>query len=117
MSVDYCCLNTIAEADAYPMPQVDDLIGSLEMAKYVTTLDLARRYWQVPVEEELQSQTAFATPYRLFQFKVMPFGLHGAPAMFQRIMDRVLQGCHSYTTAYLDDVVITFIISTACLQN
>lgn len=36
----------------------------------------------------------------------MPFGLHGAPATFQRLMDRVLQGCEDCSAAYLDDVVI-----------
>lgn len=36
----------------------------------------------------------------------MPFGLHGAPATFQRLMDRVLAGCDQYAAAYLDDVVV-----------
>uniref|UniRef100_A0A9J8BLY2 Gypsy retrotransposon integrase-like protein 1 n=1 Tax=Cyprinus carpio carpio TaxID=630221 RepID=A0A9J8BLY2_CYPCA len=43
---------------------------------------------------------------RLYQYTVMPFGLHGAPATFQRLMDRVLTGCEQYAAAYLDDVVI-----------
>ena len=84
MCVNYRRLNAITEADAYPMPRVDNLIDS---AKYVTTLDLSHGYWQVPVQ---QPYTAFATPYGLYQFKVMPFGLHGAPATFQRMMDNVL---------------------------
>ena len=103
MCVDYRRLNAITEADACPMPQVDDLIDSV---KYVTTLDLSRGYWQVPVQEESQPYTAFATPYGLYQFKVMPFGLHGAPATFQRMMDNVLRDCADYAAAYLDDVVI-----------
>ena len=68
MCVDYRCLNTVAEADAYPMPRVDNLIDSLGEAKYVTTLDLARGYWQVPVDKESRPHTAFATHYGLFQF-------------------------------------------------
>ena len=88
------------------MPRVDDLIDSLGKAKYVSTLDLARGYWQVPVQEASRQYTAFTTPYWLYQFKVMPFGLHGAPATFQRMMDGVLRGCSEYAAAYLDDVVI-----------
>lgn len=42
----------------------------------------------------------------LYQFTVLPFGLHGAPATFQRLMDRVLQGCEEWSLAYLDDIVI-----------
>ena len=103
MCVDYRRLNSISDADAYPMPRVDDMIDTLGKAKYITTLDLARGYWQVPVEEQSRSRTAFATPFGLFQFKVMPFGLHGAPATFQRMMDQLLVDC---AAAYLDDVVI-----------
>ncbi len=76
--------------DAYPMPRVDDLIDRLGGAKYITTLDLSRGYWQVPVDTESRHLTGFTTPFGLFQFKVMPFRLHGAPATFQRMMDRLL---------------------------
>lgn len=46
--VDYRRLNSIIHTDAYPMPRVDDLIDSLGKAKYITTLDLARGYWNSP---------------------------------------------------------------------
>ena len=106
LCVDYRRLNAISDADAYPMPRVDDMIDSLGKAKYITTLDLARGYWQVPVQEASRPLTAFATPYGLFQFRVMPFGLQGAPATFQRMMDQLLTECTDYAAAYLDDVVI-----------
>ena len=106
MCVDYRRLNAVSDADAYPMPRVDDMIDALGKAKYITTLDLARGYWQVPVLEESRPLTAFATPYGLYQFRVMPFGLQGAPATFQRMMDQVLADCSEYAAAYLDDVII-----------
>ena len=96
----------VAWSDAYPMPRVDKLIDSLGNASFITTLDLTRGYWQVPVEEKSRPLTAFATPFGLYQFRMMPFGLSGAPATFQRLMDRVLRGLESYSAAYLDDVVI-----------
>ena len=46
---------------------------------------------------------AFSTPRGLFQFKVMPFGLSGAPATFQRMM---VKGQEEYTGVYIDDIVI-----------
>ena len=49
MSVDYRRLNSASEADAYPMPQIDELIDMLGGANYISTLDLARGYWQVTV--------------------------------------------------------------------
>ena len=54
----------------------------------------------------LTIKTAFMTPLRLFQFRVMPFGLHGAPATFQRMMDRLIDGLRDFSGAYLDDLVI-----------
>ena len=46
--VDYQCLNSVAQYDAYPMPHVDELIDRLGNAQYISTLDLARGYWQAP---------------------------------------------------------------------
>ena len=106
MCVDYRRLNTVSQMDAYPMPRVDELIDRLGDASFITTLDLSRGYWQVPVRQQDQHKTAFTTPYGLFQFRVMPFGLQGAPATFQRMMDVILQETHDFAAAYLDDVVI-----------
>ena len=74
------------------MSRVNDLIDNLGGAKSISTLDLSRGYWQGPVSKECQPKTAFVTPFGLYQFTMIPFGLQGAPATFQRLMDRVIQG-------------------------
>ena len=106
LCVDYCRLNSVSKSDAYPMPRIDDLIDQLGKARYLTTLDLTRGYWQVPVAADVRHKTAFVTPFGLYQFTVMPFGLQGAPATFQRLMDQVLRGVGDFAAAYLDDIVI-----------
>ena len=106
LCVDYRRLNAESLADAYPMPRIDDLIDRLGKAKFITTLDLTRGYWQVPMAKASRHLTAFTTPFGLFQFRVMPFGLQGAPATFQRLLDKVLQGLEDYAAAYIDDLVI-----------
>ena len=73
---------------------------------YITTLDLCKGYWQVPLSTESKECTAFRTPFGHFQFTVLPFGLNGAPATFQRLMDRVLVGTESFAASYIDDVAI-----------
>ena len=102
--VDYRRLNAISCNDAYPMQRIDDLIDRLGRATYISTLDLTRGYWQVPVEERDKAKTAFCTPFGLFHFNVMPFGLKGAPATCQRLMDKVLQGLNKFSAVYLDDI-------------
>ncbi|XP_073668194.1 uncharacterized protein [Paramisgurnus dabryanus] len=104
--IDFRRLNAQSQFDAYPMPRIDDLLERIGKAKYITTLDLCKGYWQVPLDPASRPYTAFRTPLGLHQFTVLPFGLHGAPATFQRLMDQVLQGCEGWSAAYLDDVVI-----------
>ena len=72
--VDEWRLNGVAYMDAYPIPRVDDLLDQLGRAKYITTLDLSRGYWQVPMAEEARKIMAFTTPFGLYQFNPL-----GAP--------------------------------------
>ena len=94
--------------DAYPLPQVNNLIDTLSGHKYFTTLDLASGYWQVPMEESSQEKTAFVIPGgNIFHFKRLPFGLCNAVPTFQRLMANVLQGLlPNKCLIYLDDVLI-----------
>lgn len=104
--IDFRRVNAQSKFDAYPMPRLEDLIERLGKATFITTLDLCKGYWQVPLTQEARPCTAFRTPQGLFQFVVMPFGLQGAPATFQRLMDSVLSGTDQYAAAYLDDIVV-----------
>ena len=104
--VDYRRLNSVSQVDAYPMPRVDELLDRLGKANFISTMDLTRGYWQVLVAEQDRHKTAFNSPVGFFQFRVMPFGLQGAPATFQRMMDRLLTGAYEFAAAYLDNLVI-----------
>ena len=92
LCVDYRRLNLATVKDAYPLPRIDDTLDMLAGKRWFSTLDLASGYWQVSLSPEARCKTAFATHSGLFQFRVMPFGLCNAPATFERLMDRVLQG-------------------------
>ncbi len=89
-----------------PMPRVDDLLDGIGRSKYITTLDLTKGYWQVPVEPSSIEKTAFITPLGKYQFRTMPFGLVGAPAVFQRMMNAILSDVSGFAAPYIDDVVI-----------
>ena len=88
------------------MPQIDDILDHVDQARYITTLDLAKGYWQVLVAEEDWPKTAFITPRGLYQFKMMLFGLCRVPATFQRMMDQVIRGMHKFASVYLDDLIV-----------
>ncbi len=105
--VDFRKVNDLTKKDAHPLPRIDDTLDSLGGAHWFSTIDLASGYWQVEVDPSDREKTAFATPDGLYQFRVMPFGLCNAPATFQRLMERVLQGLHwSTCLVYLDDIII-----------
>ena len=87
------------------MPRVDYLIDCVGKSTYISTLHLTRGYWQVPVPEIDWPKTAFATPFGLYQFNTMPFGLHEAPATFQRLMDCVIRKL-GFAATYLDDRIV-----------
>uniref|UniRef100_A0A8C5MCT0 Gypsy retrotransposon integrase-like protein 1 n=1 Tax=Leptobrachium leishanense TaxID=445787 RepID=A0A8C5MCT0_9ANUR len=104
--VDYRRLNDCTVTDAYPMPRVDELLDQISQGHFLTTVDLCKGYWQIPLAEEATPKSAFITPFGLYQFRVMPFGIKNAPATFQRLIDRLLDGLQEFACAYLDDIAI-----------
>lgn len=106
--VDYRKLNSVTKRDAYPLPFVTNILDKLRDARYLSSLDVKSAYWQISVEKSSRQYTAFTVPGRgLFQFKRLPFGLHTAPATWQRLIDRVLGvDLEPYVFVYLDDIVI-----------
>ena len=59
--VDYRRLNAATVQDAYPLPRIDESLDGLAGSKFFSTLDLVSGYWQVPLDEDAQEKSAFAT--------------------------------------------------------
>ena len=106
--VDYRRLNAITHKDAYPLPDITAILDTLSGSKWFCTLDLASGYWQIPVHPQDREKTAFSVPGKgHYHFCVMPFGLTGAPATFERMMENILSSLlWNQCLSFLDDVMV-----------
>jgi len=102
---DFRRLNLQTTPDRYTCPNMADLTSRLRGCTVFSKLDLRKGYHQVPVDEESIKKTAIITPFGLFEFLRMPFGLRNAGQTFQRMMDEVMNGLE-YTFCYLDDILV-----------
>jgi hypothetical protein len=107
MCIDYRRLNNKTVKNKYPLPRIDDLLDSLNGAKYFTTLDLKSGYHQIPLNPSDIAKTTFNTPFGHFEWTVLIEGLSNVPATFQSVMNNALKDVVGLSAlVYLDDVVI-----------
>ena len=105
--VDYRKINAVTKTAVFPLPRIEDYLDALVGVQYFTTLDLASRFWQVPVHPDSIEKTAFVSHMGFYEFLVMPFGLKNAPATFQKLMADVLRGLSQEVCMdYIDDILV-----------
>ena len=107
LCVDYRRLNAYTVKNKFPMPIVEELFEELYGAAWFTTLDLRSGFHQISVKPEDQYKTAFQTHHGHYEYLVMPYGLTGAPATFQSIMNHVLAPLlRKCVVVFIDDILI-----------
>nr|CAH8876148.1 unnamed protein product [Trichobilharzia regenti] len=102
---DYRRVNAKTTPDCYPLPHIHDLTATLSGATIFSKIDLVKAYNQIPMATEDIPKTAIITPFGLFEFLRMPFGLRNAAQTFQRFIHEVFRGL-DFVYAYLDDCLI-----------
>jgi hypothetical protein len=105
--VDFRKANNLTIKDAYPLPKIEDIFSKLANGKYYTSLDLASGYYNVKMDKDSHTYTAFATQRGFFEYTRMAMGLCNSGATFSRLMAKVLDGyLDLFTLVYLDDILI-----------
>eukprot|EP00963_Diacronema_lutheri_P005773 scaffold457_cov441-Pavlova_lutheri.AAC.1 len=102
---DYRILNAATIKDRYPLPRIDDHLQNLGQSCIFSSVDALDGFHQIPMDRNDIDKTAVVTPFGSYVWKVMPMGLANAPAMFQRMMNRIF-GNLSFLKVYMDDILI-----------
>jgi hypothetical protein len=107
MCVDYTDLNKHCPKDPSGLPRIDQVIDSTVGCDQLCFLDCYSGYHQIAIKEEDQEKTAFITPFAVYCYTTMSFGLKNASATYQR----AIQACfkrqlNKNVEAYVDDVVV-----------
>src|SRR5258708_7125293 len=107
LCVNFCALNKVMEKDHYPLPLIMDLLNTPGPTRIYSKIDLKHAYHLVCIAEGDEPKTAFRTHYGSFKWRVMPFGLSNAPAVFQRFINNVLEGLLDVCAiGYIDDILV-----------
>jgi Reverse transcriptase (RNA-dependent DNA polymerase) len=102
---DYRHLNMVTRPDHYPLPSLADFANKLHGCRYFSVVDLVKGYHQIPMAASDIAKMAILTPFGLYEYVYMPFGLRNAAQTFQRLMDRVFHHL-PFCFCYMDDHLI-----------
>ncbi|GFV43612.1 retrovirus-related Pol polyprotein from transposon 17.6 [Trichonephila clavipes] len=107
LCIDFRKLNALCKADSEPLPIMDSLLEQLARANFFSILDLASSYWHVPIHPKDTEKLAFCTNFGLYEWCRLPFGIKIAPAIFNRLIRRILTKYKiDFACNYFDDIIV-----------
>ena len=107
MCIDFTSLNKYCPKDWFPLPRIDQIIDSTAGCERLCFLDAYSGYNQILMKKEDEEKTAFITPWGVYCYRTMPFGLKNAGATYQRMMQNCLkEQIGKNAQVYVDDIVV-----------
>ncbi|GFV81610.1 hypothetical protein TNCV_1702671 [Trichonephila clavipes] len=95
-----------SRAEFFPLPNREEIVEKVNVAPYVTVMDLSKGYFQIPLTPRAQRYAAFVTPFGTYIPKKMMFGLVCAPYYFCKLMAQVLEGLEPFVLPYIADIAL-----------
>jgi len=106
LAIDYRFVNQYTVSDAFPIPDMEEVIQKVGAKRWISTFDCSSGYYQTPVREQDKWLTAFVCQGRLFEFNRTPFGMRNAGQTFVRAMQIILRALREFADAYVDDCAV-----------
>jgi len=106
LAVDYRYLNRYTVPDAFPVPEIQDVVQKIGNAKFISVFDASSGYWQTPIKPEDQWKSGFICGDELWEWTRTPFGMRSSGNTFCRAVQQVLRPIKDFAASYVDDMAV-----------
>jgi Reverse transcriptase (RNA-dependent DNA polymerase) len=102
---DFRQLNKMLKQKPYPIPNIPDLLQSLNGLKYATAIDLSMGYYHIPLCPISQEYCTIILPWGKYKYLRLPMGMASSADIFQNVMHNIFADMPE-VRAYIDDIFV-----------
>ena len=106
LAVDYRFVNKYTIPDAFPVPDIQEVVQRIGNARFISTFDANQGFWQTAIKPEDQWKSGFVCGDQLYEWTRTPFGMRSSGCTFCRAVQLVLQPIKTFADSYVDDMAV-----------